>query len=187
MKQVFTFLREHPLMSIILLSTICFYYPSSVPKVKSDGKHLWVDGGIKYVAGKEIDLEIYPYMIQNRFLGMPSEAGVSQSIYYVTKKDLEMAKAQYEKHGGCWASIFSSYKREFMAVGDHKNISKFIKKEGPPVFYGGGPQFINIRAYKLRPTVDNTKRNHDVVEKTSQVAAMRNAELVSINSAWKLN
>jgi hypothetical protein len=178
--ELFTFINRHPIMCLFILGSICFYWPQNVPKTYSDGTVVKVERGITYRVASEFDLEVYPFMIQNWMLGAPKEAGISQSIYYVTKRDLEQAVAQYKKNGGCWARTFSSYKREFMAVGDPKKIGKFIKNEGPPPLRTENLPFIRVRGQRLV-----TLSHDEAAAHMNQVAAMRNAEVVSISSVWK--
>jgi hypothetical protein len=168
--------NKHPILSITIIGSFWWYWPQSIPNVYSDGTIVKVERGLTYRTVSEMDLEIYPFMVQKRFLGAPKEAGVSSSIYYVTKKDLENAKTQYKKRGGCWPSIFSSFKREFMVVGDNKRIEKFIKNEGPPPLYNE-QEFVKIKGHRL---MLHTKS--ETASMASQIASMRNADFFSIES-----
>jgi hypothetical protein len=178
--KLLTVINKHPILSITIIGSLWWYWPQSIPNVYSDGTIVKVERGLTYRTTSEMVLEIYPFMVQKRFLGAPKEAGVSSSIYYVTKKDLRNAKAQYKKTGGCWPSIFSSFKREFMVVGDNKKIEKFITYEGPPPLHNE-PDFIKIKGHRL---MLHTKS--ETASMASQIASMRNADFFSIESILKL-
>jgi hypothetical protein len=159
---------------------VYFLIPESTANVKIEEKRVKVEDGFEYAKSSEKQIDIYPFMLQKRFLGVPSETGVNASLYYITKKDFERAKNEYEKSGGCWATTFSKYKKELMIVGNSKKITNLVKAEGPPPVYGE-PTFVTITGNNLsliEKDQDSEIANH--------IASARNGNFFLVNSVWNI-
>jgi len=179
-QSTFSSINKHPFISLFILGLTLWFWPDSIPKVHSERNTLKVDNGFTYKLASELELEIYPFMLQKRFLGTPTEAGVSSSVYYVTKTDLITAKKQFEEKGGCWPSTISAFKRELLIVGDNSKIKTIVKSEGPPPLHGN-PDFIKVKGTRL-----NLISKGESAQFTSHIANSRNAHFFSLRSAWRL-
>ncbi|HMO17959.1 MAG TPA: hypothetical protein PKA63_09800 [Oligoflexia bacterium] len=179
LENLLSLIKEHPVLFLGVLVLGWWVFPESAAKVHSEGNLLKVEKGIQYRKGPEIQVEVFPFMVQKNMIGTPNETGVSRALYYVTKSELESAKKQYQKNGGCWPSTFSSYKRELLLVGDHKKATQFVKHEGPPSLYGT-PEFITLKGHRLTVLSGN-----EASEIANHVAGSRNAEFFHLISAWK--
>ena len=164
-------IRQYPAVFILAFAAIWLFWPKSPARLSFSADGVQVEEGFDYRVGSLSSLEIYPFMYQRRMIGMPEQAGVSGALYYVTRADLQKARAQYSKSGGCWARTFSAYKKELMIVGSDRSIRSLVQHEGPPPL-SPEPEFVKVQGSYLF-----LRTTGEQAAQANQVLAMRGAQL----------
>jgi hypothetical protein len=174
----FSLFNSHPIYCLVIIGVGYYFYQNIPPSLEVSESKVQVEDGFIYTRHKSDELEVYPFMIQKRFLGLPKKSGVTAAVYYVTKGDLEEARSEYSKKGGCWAATFSAFKRELLVVGDYSKIKRKMKDEGPPALYGD-TKFVTVRGSRLNPIINSQEE-----EQAQQIANMRNSNFYYFQSVY---